>query len=374
MIPTVQNQWVPENGKQYPIPPGSSGGATIAITAEMIEAAVTSVGGSVSAMLDTSANLAAAFNAAVAGSYPDILNSKNRVACLIGECAQETDWFKTTVEYTAGSKSYSPYDGRGFIQLTHQENYAAFGKWMQSIGKLTDANYFVDNPTALGDVQWAAYTAIYYFTQPKWNNRSLLEYCDTSSDPWSDISRAINRGDPASTSPAYGEADRTTAINAVLAVTPAPTSPTPPTGVQDALVAWMTGHVGDFRYSQASPQRLDPITYGQTDCSGLTGYVYETVANKHIGWWTGTHDDGQQQYGTVVAEGSSGSSPNEADLVKGDLIFFMWSDYNANFDHVDMYIGSNQVCGHGGPGMGPNIKTMNTRCAAAYRWRVRRYI
>ena len=33
MVPTVQNQWIPENGKQYPLPPGSVGGPTIAITA-----------------------------------------------------------------------------------------------------------------------------------------------------------------------------------------------------------------------------------------------------------------------------------------------------------------------------------------------------
>lgn len=374
MVPTVQNQWVPENGKQYPLPPGGSGGPTIAVTAAMVEAAVTSVGGSLSAMLDTSTNIAKAFNDAVAGSYPDILSSKNRVACLVGECAQETDWFKTTVEYSAGSNSYSPYDGRGFIQLTHQSNYAAFGQWMQSIGKLTDANYFVDNPTALGDVQYAAYTAIYYFTQVKWSGQNLMQLCDTASDPWANISRAINRGDPNSTLAAYGEADRTTAINAVLGVTPDPTSPTTPTGLPDALVAWVEAHEGAFRYSQASPQRLDPVTYGQTDCSGLMGYVYETVANKHIGWWTGTHDDGQQQYGTVIESGSSGTSPDEALLQKGDLIFYMWSGYNANYDHVDMYVGANQVSGHGGPGMGPNRKTMDTRCAAAYQWRVRRYL
>lgn len=374
MVPTVTNQWVPQNGRQYPIPPGSGGGATITITAEMVEAAVTSVGGSVSAMLDTSANIAAMFNAAVAGSYPDILSSKNRVACLVGECAQETDWFKTTTEYGAGTHDYSPYDGRGFIQLTHQSNYAGFGDWMETIKKLTDENYFVNNPTELADTQYAAYTAIYYFTQVLWGGQNLFQLCDTASTPWHNISRAINVGDPNSGTAAYGEADRATAIDAVLAVTPDPESPAPPTGLQDALVAWMTGHVGAFRYSQASPQRRDPVTYGQTDCSGLTGYVYETVADTHIGWWTGTHDDGQQQYGTIIEEGSSGQSPNEANLVKGDLIFFNWSGPNKDFVHVDMYIGSNQVCGHGGPGMGPTVKTMDTRCAAAYNWRVRRYI
>jgi putative chitinase len=374
MLPFTTNQWVPDGGNQYPITQPGPGGPTIAVTAAMIEAAVTSVGGSVSAMVDTSANIAAAFNDAVAQSYPSILSSKNRVACLIGECAEESAWFQTTTEYGAGSHSYSPYDGRGFIQLTFQSNYAAFGVWLKNLGLLTDSNYFVDNPTALSDLKWAPYTAIYYFTQKSWGGSNLFQLCDTASSPWSNISRAINEGDPNATTPAYGETDRTTAINAVLGATPDPSAPPPPTGQQDALAAWMTSHVGAFRYSQASPQRLDPVTYGQTDCSGLTYYVYKTVANTHIGTWTGTHDDGQQQYGTVVEDGSSGSSPNEANMVKGDLVFYNWSGPNVDFDHVDMYVGSNQVCGHGGPGVGPNTKTMSSRCAAAYNWRVRRYI
>jgi len=375
MVPSVHNQWIPDGGNAFPTPPIPPGGSTIVITAAMVEAAVTSVGGSLTAMVDTSANIAAVFNAAVAGSYPDILSSKNRVACLVGECAQETDWYKTTTEYGAGGHAYSPYDGRGFIQLTWQTNYAGFGAWMNSIGKLSDATYFVDNPTALAELQYAAYTAIYYFTQKSWSGKNLFEWCDTSSTPWHDISRAINRGDPASTSAAYGEADRTTAIDAVWAITPDPTSPTVPTGLQDAVAAWMVAHTGDFRYSQASPQRLDPVTYGQTDCSGCVAYAYKVAANgKHIGWWTGTHDDGQQQYGTVIENGGSGGTPNETNMVKGDLVFFNWSGPNINFDDVKMYIGSNQLSGQGGPGMGPVTKSLSGVCAVAYNWRVRRYL
>lgn len=373
MIPATVNQWLPDGGRLYPTPPPPSGSPTITITGAMIEAAVNSAGGSLAAMIDTSDNIAAMFNDAVAKSYPDILSSKNRVACLVGECAQETDWYKTTTEYGTG-QSYAPYIGRGFIQLTFSSNYADFGAWMKQIGLLTDSNYFVDNPTALSDKKWAAFTAIYYFTQKIWNSQNLFEICDTSSTPWANVSRAINRGDPASTSPAYGEAARTAAIDAVLAVTPDPTAPTPQTGTQQALATWMTDHLDAFRYSQQSPQRLDPVTYGQTDCSGLTYYVYKTVANTNIGTWTGTHDNGQQQYGTLIQTGVHGEAPNEANLVVGDLIFFNWDSTNTVMDHVDMYIGNNQVCGHGGPDMGPNIKTMNTRCQAAYNWAVRRYI
>ena len=370
-IPYTENQWhnqakSPTGGN--PTTPGTRTG----ITAEMVEAAVTSVGASVGAMLDTSANIAKAFNDAIEATYPDILTNKNRAACLVGECAQETDWFKTTTEYTAGSNPYSPYDGRGFIQLTHQGNYAGFGRWMKTFGLVTDVDYFVDNPERLADVKWAAYTAIYYFTNPKWDNRNLFQWCDTSSTPWHDISRAINRGSPNAGSPSYGEAERTTAINAVLAVTPDPAGPeVPPGSVQERLVAWMLDHTGDFRYSQG-PKRLDPITYGEADCSSVLWYCFKTVANVHIGQWGGAHDDGQQQHGTIVIQGTG--APNESVMVPGDCVYYNWDGPSANYDHSEMYIGGNQVSSHGGPGMGPVVKQLDTRCIRAYNWRVRRFV
>lgn len=143
----------------------------------------------------------------------------------------------------------------------------------------------------------------------------------------------------------------------------------PPTGDQAAVVAWLVAHIGAFAYSQASG-RLSPLTSGYTDCSALMHYVYSAVAGIEIGTWTGA----QQGYGTIIEDGGGGSSPVEANMVLGDLLFYSWSGPNSNYDHVDMYTGPNQVLGHGGPGSGPTYKTMDTRAAAAYEWRVRRYI
>lgn len=143
----------------------------------------------------------------------------------------------------------------------------------------------------------------------------------------------------------------------------------PPTGDQAALVAWMVAHIDAFAYSQGAG-RLSPLTSGYTDCSGLTWFAYKTITGLEIGTWTGA----QQNYGTVIQNGVAGQSPTEANMVIGDLLFYSWSGPNSNYDHVDMYTGPNQVLGHGGPGSGPTYKTMNTRAAAAYEWRVRRYI
>lgn len=377
LYPATENQWI-AGGRGASTPPdagnGDSGGITI--TAEMIEAAVLSAGGSLSAMIATSQEIADSFNNAIAGSYPGILTSKNRAATLVGECAQETDWFKTTTEYSAGGNWYSPYDGRGFIQLTHRENYAGFGKWMKGLGRLTNTNYFVDTPTRLADLKWASYTAIYYFTQVKWSGKNLFEFADDSSTPWSDISRAINRGDPYASSPAYGETVRATAINAVLGVTPDPTPPDSGgggSGVADEIVAWMKDHLDAFRYSQNLQKRRDPVTYGETDCSALINYIYEKKANKHVGWWTGAHSDGMQQYGTSVISKRSGT-PDESLMELGDLVFFNWSGDSNNYDHVDMYTGPNEVCGHGGPDPGPDLGSLSGRCGYAYNWHVRRYL
>ena len=364
------------DGGQIEVPGdgGSGGSGGITVTAGMVEAAVQSAGGSLGAMRWTSSEIASMFNEAIAAVAPGILTNKKRAACLIGQCAQETDWFKTTTEYTAGGNPYSPYDGRGFIQLTWRDNYAGFGAWMKSKGKLSDSNYFVNNPTALAGKEWAAYTAIYYFTVKSWSGKTLWQWCDDASSPWATISRAINRGSPTSPYAAYHESIRATAINAVLAVTPDPTPP--PTGggnekVQ-AVVDYYISKVRAWAYSQG-PLRYSPETSGYSDCSASLRWAYRHKANIEIGTYTGD----QQRYGKIIIDNKNGQA-TDADLAKmrtGDLIFIMWSGWNSTYDHVEMYIGNNQNIGHGGPGYGPVI-TPNTKVytGGCYRWRVRRYI
>lgn len=360
------NRWMGRRtGSATPPPSDDAGeGTGVAITAGMIQAAVQSVGGSTSAMVGTAQGIADSFNAAVNKVAPGILSSKKRAAVLVGECAQETDWYKTTTEYGAGGASYAPYVGRGFIQLTWQSNYAGFGKWMKAKGLLTDENYFVNNPERLADLQWAPYTAIYYFSRT-FEGETLWEWCDATSSPWSAVSRAINRGSPSATSPAYGESVRATAINAALAVAPEPTQPT--SGDGEALVKWMLDHVGKYAYSQASG-RLTPDAYGYTDCSGLVRYCYLQVCKKEIGTYTGA----QQNYGRIIID--TNQALNESIMRKGDLVFFNWSYNNPKFDHVEMYLGNNQICGHGGPGNGPTVKSLSGNVSSAYNFRVRRYV
>lgn len=133
------------------------------------------------------------------------------------------------------------------------------------------------------------------------------------------------------------------------------------------LVAKMLSLVGTLKYSQAAG-RLTPEVSGYSDCSGTCWYVYKTVTGIDPGTWTGQ----MVQRGTSIFDGNP-SNLNESIMRLGDLVLYWWpndSDPDVT-DHVEMYIGNGQVCGHGG-GMGPTVK--NSIGRGAPRINVRRYL
>ncbi|ALE77660.1 hypothetical protein WY02_03455 [Pseudonocardia sp. AL041005-10] len=83
-------------------------------------------------------------------------------ASFLATCAQESAYFRTTVEYGTGQR-YAPYIGRGFVQCTWRENYRAFGAWCRDRGLGDDPGVFEKNPAALGDYRWSWLTAVWYF-------------------------------------------------------------------------------------------------------------------------------------------------------------------------------------------------------------------
>ena len=140
------------------------------------------------------------------------------------------------------------------------------------------------------------------------------------------------------------------------------------TDAQNKLVEFAKSCLGKFQYSQGAG-RLSPETSGYTDCSGFVWYCYQKVCGIEIGTWTGA----QAEKGTQIATGSGGNLP-EAKMQLADLVIF---GYGSNTTHVEMYIGSNQLIGHGS-GQGPKLKAnANAYCAGNYnwnRWQVRRYV
>lgn len=137
---------------------------------------------------------------------------------------------------------------------------------------------------------------------------------------------------------------------------------------QRQIVELYTSWVGKFAYSQG-PGRLDPITSGYGDCSSTIWFAYQKVTNMDIGTWTGA----QVGKGRQIATGSGPNLPLSS-MQPADLVFFNWGDYNSSFDHVELYIGNNQFCGHGS-GQGPTIKAdANVYAGRAHDWMVRRYL
>lgn len=97
------------------------------------------------------------------------------------------------------------YRGGGFLQTTGRYNYAKVGA---KIGVDLE-----NNPSLIEDPLISLKAALV-----EWNGHNLNRYADTGKG--AAISRAINRGNPASTKPANGEADRAQWVKKAFEVFP----------------------------------------------------------------------------------------------------------------------------------------------------------
>lgn len=358
------SDWLPPHDKggsnQPKGPEGSVPPNGKLVTAQMIEAAVNSAGSPVSAMIASSQDIADAFNDAINKLAPGDFLTKARLACLVGECAQETDWFKTLSEYGGPSSDYAPYYGRGMIQLTWESNYAGFSSWLSSKGV---ENNVMGDLDSVAQLPIGAYAAIYYFVTKSWNGRNLAQWCDDVNGDWDRIGAAINRGNPDAGAP-YGAAARRAAIEAVLAVTPDPAASS---GGGQKAAEWMLAHVGAFFYSQDAWVRTHMDESGGGDCSStvITAYVDTGTPASVLGGlgWTGT-----------LAGAGTPVPLDESQMRNGDLILITWEGHNPTYDHVEMYIGGGQTIGHGGPGKGPNVHSLSNIVNSSSMHDVRRYV
>ena len=137
---------------------------------------------------------------------------------------------------------------------------------------------------------------------------------------------------------------------------------------QKDVVALYESWIGQFDYSMA-PGRLTPTESGYGDCSSTIWYAYQQVTGLDIGTWTGA----MAGNGTEIATGSGDLPLDQMQLA--DIVLINWSWDNPSFDHVEMYVGEGQLCGHGGPNAGPTIKQdAQAYISSAYNWQVRRFL
>lgn len=130
---------------------------------------------------------------------------------------------------------------------------------------------------------------------------------------------------------------------------------------------------GKFRYSQGAG-RLDPVNSGVGDCSSTIYAAYKQVTGINVGTWTGD----MSTKGTLITHGKGKQLPFDQ-LKLADLILISWggSGSESGVGHVEMYVGNNQIMGHGGGShpMGPWLKTdPSTYLSSKCTWWIRRYL
>lgn len=180
---------------------------------------------------------------------------KTRLACatFLATCTLESAYWRTTEEYGGSKTRYAPYFGRGFIQTTWEEGYRNAGKYAVEYGLygVTDPEFFVKNPQRLGEEKYAWLGAVEYYTRRRsgsaWMGfESLAELANSSTGSISRISRAVNRGNPATEKAAYHEEQRAALSDAFYALGDAiipPGAPAPTPKVKASQIA-VDGVVG----------------------------------------------------------------------------------------------------------------------------------
>lgn len=129
--------------------------------------------------------------------------NSNRIAMWLAQIGEESADFTATVEI--GDIDGTTYQGRTWIQITGQANYAAFSQWAFNQGIVASPTYFVDNPAALGIAQWEAIGPAWYWTVARPQINSLCDNRDIVG-----VTEAINGG-------TNGLADRQTRYSRALA-------------------------------------------------------------------------------------------------------------------------------------------------------------
>ena len=199
------------------------------------------------ARLGTPEQLAMELDQTLRDYAPDLGGDTSFLAALIGECAQETDWYCAVSEYGGPSTWYAPWYGRGMIQLTHEANYAGFRDWLSARGGSLDPH--ADPSLVTGALRWAA--GIYYFTQH-------IDSGYWQRHDWDSISGLINGGS-ASFRPASAGARAAACQAALSALSDYTWEDTMPTSqeIVDALLATEVTRDG---LPDGDPRQGQPVT------------------------------------------------------------------------------------------------------------------
>lgn len=115
-------------------------------------------------------------------------------------------------------------------------------------------------------------------------------------------------------------------------------------------------------YSQRADRRTK-IEEGYGDCSGTVWYWYNKLFGMNIG--ANTEAQLKSPLGERVSLTITDGIPDESKMKPGDLLYFRGVDNSRTegVGHVEMYIGSGKIFGHGS-GIGGTVKSLKGYCSA----------
>lgn len=118
------------------------------------------------------------------------INTPLRKAHFFAQLAHESDGYVTTKEYGGAKSRYAPWYGRGLIQTTWEENYAAFTAWCKKHGIESPNFATTTNRDKVALFPWALLSAICY-----WDEHGLNKIADEDeADDIVEITKKINGG------------------------------------------------------------------------------------------------------------------------------------------------------------------------------------
>lgn len=125
--------------------------------------------------------------------------SELQVSAFLATAAFESQYFQKTKEGHArvGTKARGYQDkywgtgfmGRGIFQTTHRRNYLIFGQKMLQLGKVDNANLFVEHPELLEQSRWAVESACQY-----WQTNKLDKWALRGTKGFFGLQGLVNRG------------------------------------------------------------------------------------------------------------------------------------------------------------------------------------
>ncbi|KAF9325344.1 hypothetical protein BG006_011164 [Podila minutissima] len=113
----------------------------------------------------------------------------NRRLAYILATAEHESYFRPIEEIQGAKRSYKPYFGRGYVQLTHKENYAKYGKLLTLD--------LVNKPELALQEEVARVVLVHGMTYGWFTGKKLSDYIDKDHDDYVGARRIVNGQDKA---------------------------------------------------------------------------------------------------------------------------------------------------------------------------------